>query len=64
MAIIKFFQGTKEELDSKPIEDGALYVTTVTKELFLDNEEERLEISKSPKIKVVSWTTDDIQEVE
>lgn len=63
MARLKIYRGTKSALDEKSIEDGALYVTTDTKELYLDNEDERIEIANSPKIKVVSWTVNDIQEV-
>lgn len=41
-AIAKFKSGTKSTLDSKPIDNGAIYVTTDTQELAVDIEDQRI----------------------
>lgn len=45
MALLKMFKGTKEQINSQSINDGALYIATDTKELFMDNGTERIEIA-------------------
>lgn len=41
---VKFKKGTKSKIDAKPISDGALYVSTDTKELFVDSGTQRISI--------------------
>ena len=47
MARLKVYRGTQENLDDKPVEDGALYVTTDTKRLYLDNGSDRIPVADS-----------------
>ena len=36
MAVAKFLNGTKEQLDEKKLEDGCIYFITDTKEIYVD----------------------------
>lgn len=45
MAQVKFYSGTKSQIDSKQIENGALYLSTDTKSLYIDLNDIRYEIS-------------------
>lgn len=57
MARLKIYRGTKAGLDEKAVEDGALYVTTDTRQLFLDNESSRIEVS--PQADISDFVTDE-----
>lgn len=42
MATVKFFTGTENQLKSKQIEDGAIYVVTDTSKLAVDINNKRI----------------------
>lgn len=42
---VKFYEGTKSEIDSKSIENGSLYLSTDTKELLVDSKDERINLT-------------------
>lgn len=45
MAIAKFYSGTKQQLDAKSIENGAVYITTDTEEFLVDLDNKRIPLT-------------------
>lgn len=53
---VKFKRGTKASIDTKPIDNGALYIATDTSELIVDSGTERVVIGGTQDVPNITDT--------
>lgn len=53
-SLIKFYLGLESKVQAKPVENGAIYITTDTKKMYADLLGERINLTNSVELKTLN----------